>query len=261
MLPAPPTDQRRAVLARVAAEIPRAARPLLVAIDGVDGSGKSCFADELAAVLEGRGDVVVRASVDGFHHPREHRHALGRTPEAVWTRHFDYRTLRRELLDPWLRGGGAPYRPVWHDVETDQRVDVAPMPVPEQGVLVVDGVFAQRPELEQAWDLVVWLEVPFEVSVRRMAARDGSVDDVADPDQRRYADAQRIYLASCGPQQRADVVVDNADLERPLLVRPVAEPPPGWTLEGDELVRTVRLPAVRRGVAEQVNRLLRDGDA
>jgi uridine kinase len=38
-----------------------------VAIDGVDGAGKTHFADELATELDRRGIPVIRASVDGFH--------------------------------------------------------------------------------------------------------------------------------------------------------------------------------------------------
>lgn len=56
---------------------------------------------------------------------------------------------------------------------------------------------------------MVILDVPFEVSVARMAARDGSVDDVDDPDNQRYVRAQRIYFASCDPLARADLVIDN----------------------------------------------------
>lgn len=250
-----PTPERAATLGRVADAIGEPGRPVLVAVDGVDGSGKTCFADELATVLRGRGATVVRASVDDFHHPREHRHRLGRTPQTVWTRHFDYRSLRRELLDPWLRGPGSSYRPAWHDVATDAYVDAPLETVPERGALLVDGVFVQRPELERAWDLVVWLDVPFEVSVHRMAVRDGTVDDVDDPDQRRYADAQRIYFETCGPRRRADLVVDNADLDRPVLLD-VDAPPPGWAVEGHELVRTLRLPREDLATAARVNDLV-----
>lgn len=39
---------RPAVLAEVAARIPRFDRPVLVAVDGVDGAGKTCFGDEVS---------------------------------------------------------------------------------------------------------------------------------------------------------------------------------------------------------------------
>ncbi len=247
---------RRAVIAHVADAIPHPQRPLLVVIDGVDGAGKTTFADELATELRSRGVVVERASIDDFHHPREHRHALGRTPDAIWSRHFDYRALRRELLDPWLRGAGAGYRPSWHDVRRDEYVKCESRAVPDTGVLVVDGLFAQRPELDQAWDFVVFLDVPFEVSVARLATRDGSLDDPEHPDQRRYIDAQRHYFDCCSPRTSADLVIDNSDLDAPIVGGINRPCPPGWRVEGDELVRTVRLRRGQVATAEAIDRLL-----
>ena len=163
------TPERLAVLARVADGLPDLDRPVLVVVDGADGAGKTWFADDLAALLEESGRPVVRATVDDFHHPRAHRHELGRTGETVWTRSFDYRALRHHLLDPWGSGAGATYRRRHHDLAADALVDEPAAEVPEHGVLVVDGVFAQRAELAGCWDLVVWLDVPDEERVRRMA--------------------------------------------------------------------------------------------
>ena len=251
---------RAAVLARVAGLLPEVRRPLLMVVDGPDGVGKTRFANDLASLLGERGRPTARASVDDFHHPRAHRHALGRTPESVWTRHFDYQSLRRELLDPWLAGPGATYVSTWHDVRRDEYARAPRESVPAHGVLVVDGVFAQRPEISQAWDLVVFLDAPPEVTVARLAARDGSPNDVGHPDQRRYLDAQRLYLDTCGPQRQADVLVDNSDLDSPRFVEPDHdELPPGWTAEGEEIVRTVRLPCSATDSAYAVNEAARSG--
>lgn len=64
---------------------------------------------------------------------------------------------------------------------------------------------------------MVFLDVPFEVSVPRMARRDGTPPDPGHPAQVRYVDGQRLYLRACDPRGRADVVVDNSDLEAPRL--------------------------------------------
>lgn len=211
---------RRAVLLEVASRIPSLDRPVLVAVDGVDGSGKTTFADELAAVVggTGRAGAVVRASVDGFHHPKAHRHAQGRTGETFWSRSYDYPALLRELVTPWRSGPGSSYRTAVHDVDTDRALDLPAAVVPDGGLLVVDGIFAQRDELRGCWDLAVFLDVPFEVSVPRMAERDGTSADPAHPDQARYVEGQRIYFATCDPRSRADVVVDNTDLAAPRLL-------------------------------------------
>jgi uridine kinase len=188
--------------------VPAAGRPV-VAVDGVDGAGKTTFADALARALRAQGRHVVRASIDGFHHPRAHRWAEGRTAEAVWSRHFDYAALRRELLVPWRAGPGSTFRTAVHDVASDEPLGLPGQPVPAEGVLVVDGLFCQRPELAGWWDWVVLLDVPFEVSVARMARRDGSVDDVDDADQQQHIRAQLRYFRDCDPRARADLVVDN----------------------------------------------------
>ena len=198
-----------AALDRAAALVPGRGRPV-IAVDGVDGAGKTTFAEALAARLRADGRDVVRASIDGFHHPLEHRRAEGRTAEAVWTRHFDHAALRRELIDPWRAGPPRTYRPAVHDVADDTALDLPRRTPPEEGVLVVDGLFCQRPELDGCWDRVLFLEVPLEVSVSRLAARDGSVDDVDDPDHRRYIEAQLIYFRLCDPRRRADLVIDNS---------------------------------------------------
>jgi uridine kinase len=65
-------------LASVIAAV-RVDHPTRVAIDGVDGVGKTRLADELVEPLAATGREVIRASVDGFHRPREARYRRGRT--------------------------------------------------------------------------------------------------------------------------------------------------------------------------------------
>ncbi|MBG6190730.1 uridine kinase [Arthrobacter sp. CAN_A212] len=58
---------------RIAAAITPSAGPrrTLVGIDGVDGAGKTTFADALAEYLRRQGQSVVRVSLDHFHHRKE----------------------------------------------------------------------------------------------------------------------------------------------------------------------------------------------
>ncbi|MCW2924171.1 MAG: methyltransferase [Thermoleophilia bacterium] len=193
----------------------------VIAVDGVDGAGKTTFADELGAVIERRGIPVLRASVDGFHHRAAHRHARGRTsPDGFYLDSYDYGALVRELLEPFR--DGRPVRLAVHDVETDARLGGDPLTADPAAVLVLDGIFLHRPELEGRWDRSVFLRVPFAVSVARCASRDGTDPDPSAPSNRRYVEGQQLYLGACDPASAATIVVDNADLAAPVLVDPAS---------------------------------------
>jgi uridine kinase len=87
-------------------------------------------------------------------------------------------------------------------------------------VLLLDGIFLHRPGLRELWDFSVILEVPFTVSVARMAMRDGTgIANPEDPSNRRYVEGQRRYLRECDPAGHATTVLDNADPARPVLLR------------------------------------------
>jgi len=84
---------RAEILEQLAASIAavRLDHPTRVAIDGVDGSGTTTLADELVKPLRRAGREVIRASVDGFHHPRAVRYTRGPdSPEGYYLDSFDY---------------------------------------------------------------------------------------------------------------------------------------------------------------------------
>ena len=215
------TSTRQALLEMVAARVPKHTRDgVCVGIDGVDGAGKSVFADQLGGVLRASGRSVVRISADDFHCSRAVRHRRGRySPEGFWLDSYDIAALRARVLTPLGPGGSLRYQPACHDLVGDQHLD-PPVQCAEPGaVLVLDGLFLHRDELVGVWDLSLFLQVPFAVSVARMAARDGSHPDPAHAQVARYVKGQQLYFAACQPWERADLVVDATDLDAPTIVR------------------------------------------
>jgi uridine kinase len=96
---------------------------------------------------------------------------------------------------------------------------------PDDAILLADGVFLQRPELDELWDLRIYVHVTAAESLRRGIERDrhwmGSAAEAEARYLGKYLPGEQRYLAEVGPCDRAQIVIDNADPARPCLIRPV----------------------------------------
>ena len=184
-----PELSRPAVVERLAARLARLDLPARVAIDGPDAAGKTTLADELAALL---GATVTRIGADAFLRPPEVRYRRGReSPDGYYDDAVDHEALRASVAEA-------------------------------AGLVIVDGVFLFRPELDDLWSLRVFVEISEEESLRRGVGRDGALHtspEVAEYLYRvRYLPAQRMYQARVRPRDRADVVVVNERPAAPQLI-------------------------------------------
>jgi uridine kinase len=217
--------ERTEVLRRIADRLARTrpGHPLRVGVDGVCGSGKTTFARDLAAVLAESGRPVVELDSDGFHHVRATRYRQGRaSARGYYEDAYDLDALRDLVLRPLGPGGSRRYAEHVHDLATDER---APRfaEAPEDAIVVFGATFVQRDALRDDWDEVIWLDVPVAVATARGVARDAAAMGGADVAEAAYAErymaACRIYLAEQTPRERASIVVDHADPERPEITR------------------------------------------
>jgi uridine kinase len=138
----------------------------------------------------------VRVSLDFFERPPAERHARGElSPEGYYLDSFDVDRLHAHVLSI----GGPP-----------------------ELVVVVDGIFLQRPELADLWDATVWVEADLDQAAERALERDlvriDSVDAELERYRLRYLPAQRRYIEEQRPQDRATFVLRNGWLDEPELV-------------------------------------------
>lgn len=193
--------------------------PVRVAIDGIDGAGKTTLADDLVEPILRRGREVIRASIDSFHNPRALRYRLGRrSPEGYFYESFNHDALIESLLVPLGPNGDRRYRTAAFDYNDDAPV-VSPLRrATDNAVLLFDGVFLLRPQLIGFWDLKVFLATTFENARLRCAERDGENVYLAEWEAR-YVEGQKLYLAECQPETTADILVDYNDPHDPVIVR------------------------------------------
>ena len=224
------SEAHTSLLRRLAAAIVELnpARIVRVAIDGIDGAGKTTLADALAPLVAEQGRPAIRASVDDFHHPRTLRYARGRhSPDGYYLDSYDYDSFRKQLLDPLSAGGSGRYIARGFDLDSDRPFDPISQQAPPAAALIIDGIFLHRAELRSYWDLSVFLKVDFEVSVPRGAQRGPALDspDAAAPLNQRYVGGQMRYFRESAPEQHADIVIDYNDLRQPKILKWIAARP------------------------------------
>ncbi len=167
---------------------------LIVAIDGVDGSGKSQLAAALAAALSADGHPVTTVHVDDFRRPLE-LSGLERQAEtdAYYDRYYDFAAVGDALAS-----------------------------AARAGTVILEGVMLLRAGLPPDSWLIV-LEVTVEEARRRILARDQakgrSPEEVSRRIEHRYFPAQARYRAVHDPVGRAHALIDNEDWRRPRLLR------------------------------------------
>jgi uridine kinase len=217
-------DAHASLLARLADTVAgcRPDRRVRIAIDGVDGAGKTTLANALAPLVAAKGRPVIRASVDDFHNPKSVRYARGRySPDGFYLDSYDYDSFHRLLLEPLSPEGSGQYAAKRFDLDNDQPFDLHLQQAGPTAALIVDGIFLHRRELRSCWDLSIFLTVDFDISLPRGAARGPSFDaiDPTSPPHQRYVGGQRRYLAECDPKQQADIVINYNDLQAPVILK------------------------------------------
>lgn len=215
---------RRAMLQKLADLIVKAKgeNPLRVGIDGVDAAGKTRLADELAGHLAGNGRAVLRASIDGFHHPGEIRYRRGPlSPEGYYYDSFNYDQIRECLLEPLSPAGSRRCRLSAFDFKTGRETLAEVFTAGNEHVLLFEGVFLFRPELYPYWDVKIFVDIDFTTSLARAIERDGYLfGDAAEIEKRyreKYIPGQQIYLDAVRPKEKADVLIDNNDYANPVI--------------------------------------------
>ncbi len=194
--------------------------PILVGIDGVDGAGKSSFSHTLATALTKFPRTVVTASIDHFHNPAKIRYVKGKdSPEGFYFDSFNYDVVKAYLLEPFFKGKGH-YRTMAFDCEKDELMQLEPKPVPNNSILIFEGIFSFRPELLPYWDLKIFLDVTFETSLQRNIQRSApkgaeAVQKIKERWKQRYMPGQKIYFQHADPQAKADILIDNNDYKHP----------------------------------------------
>ncbi|SDZ11367.1 hypothetical protein SAMN05421504_109261 [Amycolatopsis xylanica] len=131
-------------------------RRVAVLIDGAAGTAE--LADALVDPLRLNGRAPLRVSSSGFLRPASLRFEHGRTdPESRYRDWTDFGALRREVLDPLRPGGSGEVLPALWDTERDRATRLPRVPLPPDGVVLLDGEMLLGSGLAADLTVHLWL--------------------------------------------------------------------------------------------------------
>ena len=175
-----------------------AAAPVVLALDGRCGSGKTTMA---AALAEQFPDSIVLHTDDFYLPPADRVPGWEQTPCA----NMDFARLRDEGLAPARAGKPVRYRAY-------SCREGAYLPVQQlaaQPLVILEGSYSHHPILAGFYDLKVFVTCSKEEQARRLQAREG---ERYENFVRRWIPLEVAYFAQCRIEALADLLWDTTNL-------------------------------------------------
>ncbi|WP_353093314.1 AAA family ATPase [Tissierella praeacuta] len=185
---------------------------IIIGIDGLGGAGKSTITELLKTQLQNINYYPVVLHIDDFIHPKHIRYDESKEEwYCYYNIQWRYDYLIKEVLLP-IKQGIEIYKEIeLYNKENDLYI-LEQIRIPHGSILLIEGIFLQRKELERYFDYMIYVEVPKETRFTRVINRDtyiGEAKDIKLKYERRYFPAENKYIKEYCPIENADFVLDN----------------------------------------------------
>lgn len=167
--------------------------PIIIAIDGRCGSGKTTLATELATRFASN---LIHMD-DFFLRPEQRTHERLSVPGE----NIDHERFLREVLLPLRQGHTFSYRPFSCGTQSlGEPITVEPKPI-----TIIEGSYALHPLLRQLYDHKVFLSVDSQTQEMRIRKRNGDRAWIQFRD--RWIPLEEKYILQCEVMSVADTVM------------------------------------------------------
>jgi len=188
-----------------------ARRSTLVAISGIDGSGKGYLTRELDRRLRDRGLTVAVINVDGWLRLPQERFSSTRPAEHFYTSAFRFEDMFEKLVVP-LRERR------WVSVEADFADETASAyrkfryQFSDIDVILLEGIYLLKREYQHHYDASLWIACSFDTALKRAVARAQEglpPEETVRAYRQIYFPAQEIHFRRDSPREAASLILDN----------------------------------------------------
>lgn len=170
-------------------------RPILIALDGRCGSGKTTLASQLAEAFPGS----VTVHTDDYYLP-----PADRVPgwEKIPCANMDLRRLRAEVLEPARAGRSFAYKAY----SCREGAYLPPVACAPAQLVLVEGSYSHHPALAACYDLRIFVTCSKAEQSRRLQAREGARYAAF---VERWIPLEEGYFAKYAIPQSADLILDT----------------------------------------------------
>ncbi|HEX6850127.1 MAG TPA: hypothetical protein VF139_01880 [Candidatus Polarisedimenticolaceae bacterium] len=186
-------------------------RSVLVALTGIDGSGKGYVTSRLARLLEEQGVRVATIGIDGWLNLPHVRFDLANPAEHFYRNAIRFDAMFRDLVLP-LRDRRSLRVEADFAEETATEFRKHLHAFDNVDVVLLEGIFLLKRELRRHYDLSVWIDCTFETALERaVARRQERLPPEATVEAYRtiYFPAQQCHLLNDAPVAAATCILEN----------------------------------------------------
>lgn len=174
--------------------VQRRSQPLVLAIDGRSGVGKSRLAEYLAT----RTNALLVSGDDFYRGGVTLRHDSAKTLADDC---IDWRS-QRHVLTTLRNSANANYHRFDWDA-FDGSLAATPVHLSPRPLIILEGVYSARPELSDLIDLALLIQATTTLRTQRLIAREGTIG----PWERQWHRAEDWYFGQAAPNNRFDCIV------------------------------------------------------
>jgi uridine kinase len=197
-------------------------RSTLVAISGIDGSGKGYLTREIDRQLCGRGFTVAVINVDGWLRLPHERFSSTRPAEHFYTNAFRFEEMFEKLVVPLRQRR-------WISVEADFADETATAyrkfhyQFSDIDIILLEGIYLLKRRYQHHYDASLWIDCSFDTALKRAVARAQEglpPEETVRAYRQIYFPAQKLHFRRDFPRQAASLILDNDSFYAPLRSRP-----------------------------------------
>lgn len=184
--------------------VPSNAERFIIGIDGLSRSGKTTIGNFLYSHYVEKGVPVVLLHLDDYIVERKRRYETGiESWREYYELQWDVEQLAEDLLAP-LKTASKLSMEVYDETSDQHRAES--IYLPENSLIIIEGVFLQRKEWRAYFDFLCYVDSPRE---KRFGRENTETQKQWKKFEQRYWKAEDYYLKEIHPEVSADYLISN----------------------------------------------------